>query len=634
MHFFEDKKRTSHYHGRVDDMIRFVEKAQLLDRSLWKRFVDQFREEDADGDGGWRGEYWGKMMRGACLTYQYTRNPELYEILTETVKDMMTAQRDDGRISTYAADHERTSWDLWCRKYVLLGMEYFIEICDDQELIGQLIDSMCRQLDAIMEKIGEGKQRITEASGMYRGLNSSSILEPVVKLYRLTGRKEYLDFAEHIITCGGTTICNIFQLAYEDQLYPYQYPVTKAYELMSCFEGLMEYYEVTGTEWCRKAVVRFADKLLESDLTLIGSLGCTHEFLDHATNTQADKTDEPLMQETCVTVTLMKFLYRLTLLTGEMKYVDAFERAMYNAYFGAINTKMQMCSMVQREFPEVILEPLPFDSYSPLTSGSRGKGVGGFKVMSDNHHYGCCACIGSAGNGLIPKIAALKSEDGIALNLFIPGTISMETPTGQELLLKVDTNYPSEGKITLSLKLEKEEEFHLYLRNPEWSADTKLWVNGEAVAAGENRMDLNRCWKNGDTVELELELRIKEVTPVLYGHDILTNKEIWDQDYMIPVYRRQDEKAADRRAFVWGPITLAVDASLDWKSEAPTPILVNGDGTVDALSSKSGELCPYPHLVAKKLPLKEGGAVTMVDYGSAGKVWREDQPIAVWFEVK
>lgn len=634
MKLSENKKQTSHYHGHVDDMIRFVEKAQLLDRSLWKRFVDQFRAKDADWDGGWRGEYWGKMMRGACLTYQYTRNPELYEILTETVKDMLSAQRPDGRISSYGISHERTHWDLWCRKYVILGMEYFIEICDDQELIRQLIDSMCRQVDAIMDKIGDGKQRITEASNMYRGLNSSSILEPVVKLYRLTGKKEYLNFAEHIISCGGTSVANVFQLAYEDQLYPYQYPFTKAYELMSCFEGLMEYYEVTGTKWCREAVIRFADKLLESDATIIGSLGCTHEFLDHAANTQSDSTNQPLMQETCVTVTWMKFLYRMTLLTGDMKYVDAFERAMYNAYFGAINTNMELCSMVKEEHPEAILEPLPFDSYSPLTKGSRGKGVGGFMVMADRHHYGCCACIGSAGNGLIPKIAVLQAKDGIALNLFIPGKISTETPAGRHLLLDVKTAYPSEGKVRFSLTLDEEERFHVYLRNPEWSVGTKVQVNGESIAVEKSEIDLNRVWKNGDIIEMELDMRVKTVFPVLYGHDILMNKMIWNQDYMVSTYRKQDEKAADRRAFVRGPITLALDASLGWNPDCPTPIAVGAEGIVEAFSTDEEALCPYPHVVALKLPLEGEDSVTAVDYGSAGKTWREDLPIAAWVTVR
>ena len=62
----------------IDQSVRFIEEVQLLREDLWKRFVNQFQEEDADAEGGWRGEYWGKMMRGACFVYQYSQNPKLY----------------------------------------------------------------------------------------------------------------------------------------------------------------------------------------------------------------------------------------------------------------------------------------------------------------------------------------------------------------------------------------------------------------------------------------------------------------------------------------------------------------------------------------------------------------------------
>ncbi len=63
----------------------------------------------------------------------------------------------------------------------------------------------------------------------------------------MTGLKKYLNFAEYIVDNGGISEGNIFELAYEGKLYPYQYPVVKAYEMMSCFEGLLEYYRVTKT---------------------------------------------------------------------------------------------------------------------------------------------------------------------------------------------------------------------------------------------------------------------------------------------------------------------------------------------------------------------------------------------------
>ena len=288
--FLADYDNVSKYQGFMHKAFDFVEESQLFRTDLWKRFVQQFKE-DADYEGGWRGEYWGKMMRGACFVYSYSRNPQLYQVLTDTVLDMMSAQDELGRISSYAVHHEFDAWDIWSRKYVLLGMQYFLEICKDDELAERIIDSMCRQVDYIMTKIGEpeeGKLLITKATRHWRGLNSASLLEPIVRLYSLTKEQKYFDFATYIVNCGGTDVVNIFDLAYEDKFYPYQYPVTKAYEMTSCFEGLLEYYRITGIKKFKTSIINFANKILESDFTIIGCCGCTHELFDHSTVRQAN----------------------------------------------------------------------------------------------------------------------------------------------------------------------------------------------------------------------------------------------------------------------------------------------------------------------------------------------------------
>ena len=269
---FTEVAKDTKYNGFVDKAFRFVETYQLNKPELWERFVQQFRE-DADYEGGWRGEYWGKMMRGACLVYQYTKNETLYSILCQTVSDMMNSADENGRISSYAMNHEFDAWDMWSRKYVLLGMEYFLEICKEESLKHDIIYSMCRQLDYIIGKIGkeEGKLEITSATRHWRGLNSCSILEPVVRLYQLTNEQKYFDFASYIVERGCTDVQNIFDLAYENQLYPYQYPVTKAYEMISCFEGLIEFYKVTNEGKYKTAIINFANKVLESDFTVIFS---------------------------------------------------------------------------------------------------------------------------------------------------------------------------------------------------------------------------------------------------------------------------------------------------------------------------------------------------------------------------
>lgn len=627
----ETAKINSNYNGIIDKSISFIEEFQLLRTDLWRRFVQQFKE-DADYEGGWRGEYWGKMMRGACFVYQYSQNPELYGVLEETILDILSAQDEKGRISSYGIDHEFDAWDIWGRKYVLLGMQYFLEICQDEELAAKIIDSMRRQVDYMMSKIGRernGEINITKATRHWRGLNSSSLLEPIVKLYNITKEQKYLDFAAYIVERGGTDVVNIFDLAYEDKFYPYQYPVTKAYEMTSCFEGLLEYYHVVGEEKHKISVINFANKILESDFTIIGCCGCTHELFDHSTVRQANTTNGAIMQETCVTVTLMKFFYHLALVTGDSKFVDAFETSLYNAYLGSINTEKVIEPTILKEHSDWNIEPLPFDSYSPLTAGTRGNGIGGLKVMSDNHYYGCCACIGAAGLGLVPKVALFRTEKGFAMNLYIDGSMETETLSGNRVLFRTETKYPVSGKIRIIVEVSHKEIFDLKLRIPAWSKRTKVSVNGVDLEAAKGYVSIDKEWSAGDVVELELDMRTEAIYPIPYGHEILMNKVIWGANYVVPTYDEEDPIAKNHLALRRGPIILAQENRLGYSVDEPVSIKVESDGYV-LVTTPEKELAPYEHILELEVPLTDGTGMHVTDYASAGKLWNEESKMAAW----
>ena len=635
--FFADYNNLYKYNGFVDNTIKYIEDFQLLNSETWARFVQQFRE-DSDPDFGWRGEYWGKMMRGASLTYSYTKNPVLYKELRKTVSDMMDSADEKGRISCYTLDKEFGGWDVWERKYVLLGMQYFLEICTDESFAKKVIASMCAQVDCIMEKIGDpkdGKIKITSATRHWRGLNSSSLLEPIVRLYNITNEQKYLDFATYIVDCGGTEVENIFDLAYEDKFSPYQYPMTKAYEMTSCFEGLLEYYRATGIERYKTSVINFANKILETDFTIIGSCGCTHELFDHSKVRQANTTNYKTAQETCVTVTLMKFFYQLTLLTGDPKYVDAFETSMYNAFFGSVNTN----KVVEVSEPdwikelEHIIEPMPFDSYSPLTAGTRGAVIGGLRLMSDKHYYGCCACIGSAGNGLIPKMALLTTEKGFALNLFIDGTVKSTTPEGKEITFETSTKYPVNANVKTTLHFNGSESFELLIRNPEWSKTTKLSVNGEEYMVNDGYITIQRAWADGDEIELVLDMRTEVIHPIPYGHEILMNKVIWGINYMVPTYDEEDPLAKKHIALRRGPLVLAQENRLGYSVDTPISVKINDDGYVDVTFPEK-DIAPYEHIIEVCVPLDDGTKMHVTDYASAGKLWTNESKMAAWMLIK
>ena len=594
--------------GMLDDAIRFIEGYQLLDPELWGRFVTQFRNTEPkadDNDNGWRGEYWGKMMRGACFTYQYTKNPQLYSILKDTVCDMMSTADENGRISSYSYEKQYNGWDIWARKYVLLGMQYFIEICDDEEFIKQITASMKGQADYLISTIGpesEGKKEITKATSHWLGMNSSSILEPIVRLYNLTGEQKYLDFATYIVDSGviSTPDVSIFEMAYEDKTPLYKYPVVKAYEMMSNFEGLIEYYRVTGIEKWKQACINFANRVCAEEISMIGSSGCTHELFDYTLVRQTNTRYNGPVQETCVTVTWMKLCLQMLSLTGDPKFADQIERSMYNALLGAINFKKYDKN-----------GGFPFDSYSPLLFNTRLRGVGGKKTMADGTSYGCCACIGAAGTGLIGNAASMLTKDGIAVNLYANSEIHAFTPSGEKLDLKISTDYPASGSVNIEVLSNCYKEASILIRIPEWSKNTMMSVNGEKIRTNAGTYEkIDRVWKTGDYISIVFDMRVRLVNAVPDP---------------------TDPNSAYHIALTRGPLTLARDKRLKGDIEQIVEITPDEEGFVQHRMANIAINDAFLTAIIKE---DNGTEFEMINYSSAGATWEDDSLTTVWLPTK
>ncbi len=595
---------AAQYTGEADRYVRFAMEHQLMNADTWKNFVKVFTEDSDDWDKGWRCEYWGKMMRGACLTYMYNKDEGLYSVLETTVRDLLGAQREDGRFSTYSSENQLDGWDIWGRKYVLTAMLHFIRICKDETLKATILEALCRHIDALAEKIGpasEGKLEITLATTHWLGVNSASILDAVLELYAVTGEERFLRFGEYILGTGGIQGGNLIDLALENKLMPYQYPEVKAYETISFFEGVLTYYQLTGEEKYLTAVLNFVEAVAATDITVIGCSGCTHELFDNSYLKQTEP-GETIMQETCVTVTWMRMLAKLHLLTGDKKYFDRMEVSAYNALYGSANdNRLDQFSMEEKLW----VDPLPFDSYSPLYDGPRGVGIGGWKRFRWGGGYGCCACIAAAGIAVYPLASTLQSENGVVLNGLLPGTLTAATPAGQSLTLAVESNMPAAPGAKVTVHLEKPESFAVTLRVPAYYENTALTVNGEAVTT-DSYTALHRTWADGDVIQLTGS------------------------------YSIQSQVINGRTAFTYGPLVLALDAKKNPHLADVTEELVlkteNGAPVVTALipDEKDRELVRFAFEQADgKAPL------IFTDYASCGKRWNaKPDHITVWMNVK
>ena len=610
--------KTMHFCGLANQTAEFFQNEHLCNPILWKKLVDIFRSQTDGQNGGWRGEFWGKMMRGAVLVYQYTQNTALYEILTDSVRDLLTVAETDGRVSSYTRQTELDFWDIWGRKYVILGCEYYLEICRDEKLKQEIVIFISRCADYILEHIGPNKKEIVRASRNWLGLNSASILEPMVRLYRLTGQQRYLDFATYIIESGGADGINIFALAYENRLYPYQYGVTKAYEMTSCFEGLLEYYEVTGIEKYKTAVINYAKAVIDSEISIIGSCGMTHEVFSHTRTWQTVRDESYVgMQETCVTVTMMKFFARLLPITKDSIFADVIEKAFYNAYLGALNTEHSESQYPYQAYPNVrvVSTDLPTDSYGVLTPDRRGKIIGGFQFLPDFTYYGCCASISAAGVGVFLKNAVMIDDDEVTVNFYEQGKVEF-TYRDVPVTMEITTDYPADGRIEIHIFTQQPVTFVLKLRNPGWTDAPKGY------------MIYNQVWMD-NLIELNWDMPIKIHFPEHVEEDtVYTDMSQMVRGYhtVSPVEMHHKKEEENYLAVTRGPLTLAADSRTG--KPASSAFSVPHNGTLCENKITDGVPC----FLKMRFEGEEGEEFFLVDYAHAGRDWKTE--IAAWLPTK
>lgn len=576
--------------GIMDKAVDFVITNQLKDKKVWKTYIDVFVTRDDSEELWWRGEFFGKQMRGACYAYLYSQDEELYDILTWACRELLKTQDKYGRFSTYTIDKEFNGWDMWGRKYVLTGLQHYYQICRDAELKEAILEAEKKHMDYIVSKIGPGKIDITTTSLWWGCVNSCTILEPTMELYKTTKEPRYLEFAKYIISTGGSADCNLVELPMREDLYPYQYPVTKAYEMMSFYEGLIAYYEATGEEKYLEVAKRFIEAVQQSDITIIGCAGCTDELFDHSAVTQT-KYSDVVMQETCVTVTWIRVLVRMYLLTGEAKYIDRIECSGYNALYGSLNTKQ--CKHFDRWSKEY-LEPKCFDSYSPLYMNTRGRWIGGISHFENGEYTGCCVAIGACGISLMPLTAVVTMGEYTHINHQFTGEACIKDASGKDVQLTFTSKYPQDGVCKIKIQCEGECNLKLRIRKPDWCES--MLIDGKEVVA-EGYQEVSGNFQDGDEITFEWKLSLK--------------------------IHRLNEKVA----FTYGVITLACDsAKSDRDIEKP---VVVGDEPVYRI------ILPEEDELIRMECETEDGTILLTDYQSCGKEWTgEKNIISVWLNTK
>ena len=534
-----------------------------------ERLVEPFRHRAETSC--WQTEFWGKWFTSAAAACEYTGSAEWRERLRETTRELLATQSPDGYIGNYAPGSRLSGWDVWGRKYTLLGLLAEHKLNSD----APALSGARRLADELMRQVGPLGTDVVSL-GLYRGMAASSVLEPIVLLYRRTGDERYLRFGEYILARWSSTRGpQLVEKALAGVPVGKRFPPPekwwtwengeKAYEMMSCYAGLLEMYRATGWAPAVNAALQTAAGIRDTEINVAGS-GSSMECWYGGKALQTEVRERSM--ETCVGVSWMQLCASLLRTTGDPRFADEIEKTLYNALLGAM-----------------MPDGSSFAQYSSLE---------GVRALGENHcgmGLNCCVANGPRGMMLAPAVAVMQGAEGPVVNLYSAG--EWELGTGS---LAMRTDYPRSGAVEIEMRPKQPEALTLRLRIPAWSEETTLAVNGAPVAdvrAGGWAV-LARTWKPGDRVSLQLDFRGRVL--------------------------RASDGGRRYAAIMRGPVALVQDARLSGGGSLPST-------ADDHVALRDIATPPEVEMAFA------AGDVALCDYASAGNTWDNRSRYRTWMPV-
>lgn len=453
----------------------------------------------------WQGEFIATWVAAASVMADNADDRQLREKLDRVVARWLATQTPDGYLGTYAADDRWKSWDVWVQAHNMLGLLAYFDVSRQQAAL----EATRRVADRLLIDFGPGRASL-QATGHHNGMASSSVLEPFILLFQRTGDRRYLAFAQWLVdedwetASGPKTVSALTSGAGVRGV-----GNGKALEMLITLVGVVELFRATGQQRYFDTVEAAWTDIVQDQLYITGSAS-VGEYFGEGILPNDGWHD---IGETCVTMAWINFCLHLHRLTGDAKYFEPAERAIYNHLLAA------------------------------QSEDGRGwayyVGLRDYKRYREHTDPECCPSRGSRAMSMLPGAALSRSEDRVFINLFEPLSAEVSMRQASPVRIQVSTEYPFDGAVTVELGLERPATFGLCLRKPNWCQGFTLSVDGvreRAEVDSRGYVCITREWRDKAKVELHLDMEPRVVT------DASGN--------------------AGRVAFMRGPVVFAADAAL------------------------------------------------------------------------
>ncbi|MBQ9411173.1 MAG: glycoside hydrolase family 127 protein [Bacteroidales bacterium] len=430
-----------------------------------------------------------KALEGLAYSLIQHPDPELEAKCDEWIAKIAGAQQEDGYINTFftlPCPIERwTDMDkheLYCTGHMLEAAIAYYHATGKRTFL----DVAQRMVDHAMTVIGPGLRHWVPGH--------EEIELALVKLYRETGEKKYLEFADWLLSQRGhgygvygdplEEVDDGTRLYYQDNVPVREITdiVGHAVRAMYLYCGMADVASFTGDKGYTDALDRVWDDVVLRNMYITGGIGSS--YANEGVTEDYDLPNLEAYCETCASIGMVLWNARMNRMKADARYADVMERSLYNAALAGVS-----------------LSGDRFFYVNPLES--RG-----------NHHrrawFGCACCPSNICR-FLPSIGGYiygVKGNAVYTNLYIGSSASFEV-AGKKLSLKQETVYPWDGTVVMTVG--SNSRAALLLRIPAWCESWTLEVNGKPVQAPvENGYALaGRGWKEGDRIVLTMDMPVR-----------------------------------------------------------------------------------------------------------------------------
>lgn len=531
-----------------------------------------------------------KWIEAVSYFLATTKNGELEELVDKVIEEVKLAQDEDGYLDTYFTFSRKPDrftnlkdmHELYCAGHLFQAAIAHHRVTGKESLLEVAI----RFADHIASVFGPRRKK---------GVPGHPEVEmALVELYRETGDRKYLELAKFFIDergkglVGGDTY-HIDHKPFRELDEIVGHAVRSLY--LTC--GATDLYMEIGDKTLWSALERLWNDLVNRKMYVTGGAGARHE--GEAFGDPYELPNETAYAETCAAIANFMWNYRMFLASGEGKFVDLMELALYNGILSGI-------SIDGKEYFYV----------NPLADrGSHRR----------QRWFACACCPPNLARTItaLPGYLYAVSPEGVWVNLYASNIAEIEV-NGSPVRIVERTEYPWKGLIEFAIS--GNSTFSLFLRKPGWCREFSLKVNGEKIEVPLEKgyLVVRREWREGDTVTLELGMQPEFLESHPYVSENIGKVAI-RRGPIVYCVEGEDNPGVD----IWNLEVLKDEAlQEELRDILGGVVIIKGKGYVNNLSSWKSLYLP----VQEAARLKKEVEFTAIPYYAWAN--RTPGPMAVW----